>query len=72
VSRRARLGVLLAVIAGALVALWGGRRRPRPMPARPGVRARIARCPIHGIAFDSELEACPDCAKAVGAPGARG
>jgi hypothetical protein len=28
-----------------------------------GSGARITRCTIHGIAFDSERETCPDCAK---------
>jgi hypothetical protein len=23
----------------------------------------IVRCPIHGIAYDEELEGCPECAK---------
>jgi len=23
----------------------------------------IVRCPIHGIAYDEEREACPECAK---------
>ncbi len=26
-------------------------------------------CPIHGIAYDAELEVCPDCAKVDGATG---
>jgi hypothetical protein len=30
-------------------------RRAAPIP--------VSRCPIHGIAFDAELEVCPDCAK---------
>jgi hypothetical protein len=28
---------------------------------------RMIRCPAHGIAYDSEREVCPECAK--GAPG---
>jgi hypothetical protein len=50
--------VTAAVIAtaGASLALgWLLRRRPAPVP--------VVRCPIHGIAFDAELEICPDCSK---------
>ena len=28
----------------------------------------IERCPIHGIAYDVEREACPECAKAAERP----
>ncbi len=27
------------------------------------------RCPIHGVAYDPELEVCPDCAKLDGETG---
>jgi hypothetical protein len=50
--------VTAAVIATAgagLVLGWLLRRRPVPIP--------VVRCPIHGIAYDAELETCPDCAK---------
>ena len=56
----ARIGrvVTAAVIATSCAALalgWIYRRRPEPLP--------VVRCPIHGIAYDAELEVCPDCAK---------
>jgi len=38
-----------------LVLLLLGGRRSAPIP--------MARCPIHGISYDAELETCPDCAK---------
>jgi hypothetical protein len=50
--------VTAAVIAATGAALIMGllsRRRPAPMP--------VVRCPIHGIAYDTELEMCPECAK---------
>jgi len=50
--------VTAAVLTTAGVALIMGllsRRRPAPMP--------VVRCPIHGIAYDTELEMCPECAK---------
>ena len=53
-----------AVLATAGAALLLGlffRRRPSPVP--------VVRCPIHGIAYDTELEICPDCAKAQSATG---
>jgi hypothetical protein len=34
-------------------------RTPAPPPGGP----RIARCPLHGIAYDEEREECPECAK---------
>ena len=37
------------------------RNRPPPVP--------VVRCPIHGIAYDTELEICPDCAKTQPAAG---
>jgi hypothetical protein len=47
-----------AVVAAAglgLGLLWLAGRRPAAAP--------IVRCPIHGIAYDTELEVCPDCAR---------
>jgi hypothetical protein len=41
-----------------------GSRRSTPIP--------VARCPIHGIAYDAELEICPDCAKTDAAGGKGG
>jgi hypothetical protein len=55
--------VTAAVIAtaGAGLALgWLRRHRPAPIP--------VVRCPIHGIAYDAELETCPDCAKTSAGP----
>jgi hypothetical protein len=57
----AAVALAMAGLAVGLV-LLGGRRLPRP---------RVARCPIHGIAYDVELEMCPDCAK-TDAAGAKG
>ncbi len=49
-----RLGVvgLAVVIASRL--LQNTRRPGRPF---------VTRCPIHGVAYDGELEMCPECAK---------
>jgi len=50
--------VTAAVLTTAGAALMVGllfRRRPTPVP--------VVRCPIHGIAYDTELEMCPECAK---------
>jgi hypothetical protein len=30
---------------------------------RKGGTVPVVRCPIHGIAYDIELEICPECAK---------
>lgn len=38
---------------------------PDPREAAKGSEVRIVRCVIHGIAFDTEREACPECAKGV-------
>ncbi len=39
---------------------------PRPPEQRTkGSETRMIRCSIHGIAFDSEREICPECAKPV-------
>lgn len=46
---------VLATAGAGLVLAWMRRRRPAPVP--------VVRCPIHGIAYDAELEMCPDCAK---------
>ena len=62
-SGRVAAAVLLAMGGlGLGLFLLGGRRAP-PLP--------VVRCPIHGIAYDAELEVCPDCAKmdAVGGKG---
>ena len=50
----AAAGVLAMALLG-LGLLRRGRQRPAALP--------VARCPIHGIAYDAELEICPDCAK---------
>jgi hypothetical protein len=51
----------LAMLGAATVALatlvWRGRAR-RSVPD-----LRVVRCPIHGIAYDAQLEVCPECAK---------
>ena len=62
-SGRVAAAVLLAMgVLGLGLFLLGGRRAT-PLP--------VVRCPIHGIAYDAELEVCPDCAKmdAVGGKG---
>ena len=46
---------VLVVAAGIGVGRWLRDRRPVPRP--------MTRCPIHGIAYDADLEMCPDCAK---------
>jgi hypothetical protein len=46
---------VLVVAAGISVGRWLRDRRPVPR--------RITRCPLHGIAYDADLEMCPDCAK---------
>ena len=51
-SRRLGLVALSVVIASRL--LQGVRR-----PGGP----RVTRCPIHGVAYDADLEMCPECAK---------
>jgi hypothetical protein len=65
-------GRISARMAGAVIlsvaALGLGWRLARiPGPAR----LALTRCPIHGIAYDAELEACPNCAKPA-AVGGRG
>jgi hypothetical protein len=46
---------VLVVAAGIGVGRWLRDRRPAPRP--------ITRCPLHGIAYDTDREMCPDCAK---------
>ncbi len=52
---RAVTAAVLATAAAGLAIAWARRRRPAPVP--------VVRCPIHGIAYDAELELCPECAK---------
>ena len=52
---RAVTAAVLATAAAGLAVAWARRRRPLPVP--------VVRCPIHGIAYDAELELCPECAK---------
>jgi hypothetical protein len=33
-----------------------------------GAAPPVVRCPIHGIAYDADLEICPDCARTREAP----
>ena len=57
------IGVAVAVGAAALgVVLWLARSERRDA-ARAGGRFNIVRCPVHGIAYDAELEECTECAK---------
>lgn len=59
--------VTAAVLTTAGAALMVGllfRRRPTTVP--------VVRCPIHGIAYDTELEMCPECAKTQTVTGAAG
>jgi hypothetical protein len=50
------LAVVIPAVGIALGLLWRYGRRPAPVPL-------VVRCPIHGVAYDSELEMCPSCAK---------
>ena len=54
-SGRVAAAVVLAMAGLGVGLLLLGGRRPTPLP--------VARCPIQGIAYDAELEVCPDCAK---------
>ena len=56
------LAVVIPAVGSALGLLWRYGRRPAPVPV-------VVRCPIHGIAYDTELEICPDCAKTQPAAG---
>lgn len=63
----------LAVALGAVavgVALWFARSG-RGEATRAGGQLNIVRCPVHGIAYDAELEECTECAKAAPGGGAR-
>jgi hypothetical protein len=55
------VGVGVVTAALAVVALYAWRARRAPESA-------IVRCPIHGIAYDAQLEVCPECAKPADAP----
>ena len=37
---------------------------PDPRLPAKGSEVRATRCPVHGIAYDSEREICPECAEA--------
>jgi len=63
-SGRIAAAVVLAMGGLGLGLLLLGSRRSTPSP--------VARCPIHGIAYDAELEICPDCAKTEAAGGKGG
>ena len=47
-----------AALGWFLVRSLGGRAPVAPVPQMP-----IVNCPLHGIAYDQEREACPECAK---------
>jgi hypothetical protein len=50
------VGAVVASLAALGLGLrWWGDRRAHP--------PTVVRCPIHGIAYDANLELCPDCAK---------
>ena len=63
-SGRVAASVVLAMMGLGLGLLLLGSRRSTPLP--------VARCPIHGIAYDTELEVCPDCTKTDAAGGTGG
>jgi hypothetical protein len=52
---RVATAVALAAVGAGLRVLWRSARRTPTVP--------VVRCPIHGIAYDTELEVCPDCAR---------
>jgi hypothetical protein len=52
---RVAAAAVLATAGLGLGLLWLSGRRPAAIP--------VVRCPIHGIAYDTELEVCPDCAR---------
>ena len=58
----AAVGLVMGGLGLGLLLL--GNRRATPLP--------VVRCPIHGIAYDAELEVCPDCAKTDAAGGKGG
>jgi hypothetical protein len=45
---------------------------PDPAAAAKGSEVHLVRCPAHGIAYDSERELCPECAKGAPADTPRG
>lgn len=51
---RVAAAVALAAVGAGLRMLWRSGRRAPAVP--------VVRCPIHGIAYDAQLEICPDCA----------
>ena len=61
-GRNAAAAILAAAGLG-LSLRWLAGRRPAVVP--------VVRCPIHGIAYDTELEICPDCARTSEAPKGR-
>jgi hypothetical protein len=61
---RVATAAVLATAGAALVLGLLTRRRPPPVP--------LVRCPIHGIAYDTDLEICPECAKTPAATGPAG
>jgi hypothetical protein len=63
-SGRVVVAVALAMGGLGLGLLLRAGRRTTPLP--------VVRCPIHGIAYDAELEVCPDCAKTDAAGGKGG
>jgi len=63
-SGRVAAAVVLAMGGLGLGLLLRAGRRGTPLP--------VVRCPIHGIAYDAQLEACPDCAKTDAAGGKGG
>jgi len=66
-SRLARLAPALTFASGVTLVLWWRRwLGQRPEPTHAGGLFRIVRCGIHGFAYDSELEACPECARGRG------
>jgi hypothetical protein len=60
-SRLVAEAVAASAVALGLGLLWLVGRRPAPVT--------VVRCPIHGIAYDAELEICPDCVKLDGETG---
>jgi hypothetical protein len=60
---RVAAAAILAVAGLGLGLMWLSGRRPAAVP--------VVRCPIHGIAYDTELEICPDCARTSEAPKGR-
>lgn len=58
-SHWARLVPISLIVAAGGLALLGMCQNA----SRRGSAPPITRCPIHGIAYDVNLEVCPDCAK---------